>query len=141
MRTLQALLPCLESMKRRTDQGLVSSRVRLGGPASAYSFGDTLCPLLPGVRWPEGSDRALPEHMRTLQALLPRPQHLKRARVPLGFIVEVRRLRCRAIPAREAMKTYLLSAQDLDSLPVYKVCCRAHGKPDAGLGALLPRTV
>lgn len=58
--------------------------------------------------------------MQTLQAVLPRPQHLKHACVPLGFIIEVRRLLCRAIPAKEAMKTYHLGAQDLQRLPVCK---------------------
>ena len=91
----------------------------------------------PGVRGPEGSERALPEHMRTLQALLPRPQHLKDAPVPLGFIVAVRRLLCRAIPAREALRTYHLSAQDLGGLPVCKACCCRHSKPNgAGLMVL-----
>ena len=85
----------------------------------------------PGGRGPEGPERALPEHMRTLQALLPRPEHLKHAPVPLGFIVEVRRLLCRAIPAREALRTYHLSAGDLDRLPIYKVRCCAHCSPNA----------
>ena len=78
--------------------------------------------VLSGARGSEGSERAPPEHVRTLQALLPRPEHLKHAPVPLGFIVEVRRLLCQAIPARDALRTYHLSAQDLESLPVCKVC-------------------
>ena len=84
-----------------------------------------------GARGPEGPERALPEHMRTLQALLPRPERLRHAPVPLGFIVEVRRLLCRAIPAREALRTYHLSAGNLDRLPIYKVCSWAHCSPDA----------
>ncbi|CAL5229746.1 g13128 [Coccomyxa viridis] len=82
-----------------------------------------------GGRGPEGPERALPEHMRTLQALLPRPEHLKHAPVPLGFIVEVRRLLCRAIPAREALRTYHLSAGDLDRLPIYKAPVLPQDRP------------
>ena len=80
----------------------------------------------PGVRRSEASDKALPEHMRTLQAILPHPKHSKHAPVPLGFIVEVRRLLCSAIPAREALKTYRLSAQDIAQLPIYKVLLQLH---------------
>ena len=67
--------------------------------------------------------------MRTLQAVLPRPQALKHSRVPLGFMVEVRRLLCRAILAKQALRMYQLSAQELQTLPVCKVappsahCC------------------
>ena len=68
-----------------------------------------------------GLARALPQHMRTLQTVLPRPQALKHSRVPLGFMVEVRRLLCRAIPARQALRMYQLSAQELQRLPVCKV--------------------
>lgn len=105
-------------------KGSLLNGVGLRGPAAAWLLSYSSFP--PGMCGLEGSERALPEHMRTLQALLPRPQHLKHAPVPLGFIVEVRRLLCRAIPAREALKTYHLSAQDVGSLPICKVCCCSH---------------
>ena len=59
--------------------------------------------------------------MRTLQAVLPRPQALKHSRVPLGFMIEVRGLLCRAIPEKQALRMYQLTAQELQTLPVCKV--------------------
>ena len=93
--------------------------------------------LTGAARQSEGSERALPQHLRTLQAVLPCPEHLKHARVPLGFMVAVRRLLCRAIPAKEALKAYHLSAEDLQRLPTCKVACqRLRGSlPAASIGA------
>lgn len=68
-----------------------------------------------------GSARVLPQQVRTLQAVLPRPQALKHSRVPLGFMIEVRGLLCRAIPAKLALRAFQLSARELQTLPVCKV--------------------
>ena len=75
------------------------------------------------ARQSEASERALPQHLVTLRAVLPCPERLKHARVPLGFMVAVRRLLCKAIPAKEALKAYHLSAEDLQRLPICKVGC------------------
>ena len=106
-------------MRRRSSLVVLSRSAVWSCEDSLLHAATEAFPVPPGVR---GTERAPPEHVRALQALLPRPQHLKHAPVPLGFIVEVRRQLCRAIPARDALRTYHLSAQDLESLPVYKVC-------------------
>ena len=82
------------------------------------------CSLSAGAaRQSEASERALPQHLVTLRAVLPCPKRLKHARVPLGFMVAVRRLLCRAIPVKEALKVYHLFAEDLQRLPICKVGC------------------
>ena len=94
------------------------------------------CSLSAGAaRQSEASERALPQHLVTLRAVLPCPERLKHARAPLGFIVAVRRLLCRAIPAKEALKVYHLSAEDLQRLPICKVgfgCLVQGASPQAG---------
>lgn len=119
-------------MRRRIEHVMLSRSAVWGCEDPLLHAATEASHVLPGVRWSEGSERTPPEHVRTLQALLPQPEHLKDAPVPLGFIVEVRRLLCRAIAARDALKTYHLSAQDLESLPVYKVCFCAHCEVGVG---------
>ena len=92
------------------------------------------CVSTGAARQSEGSERALPQHLRTLQAVLPCPVHMQHARAPPGFMVAVRRLLCRAIPAREALKAYHLSAEDLQRLPICKVGCECLIQGTAQVG-------
>ena len=106
-------------------------RYRLTGE-NCDSDGCEHCCLSAGAaRLSEGSERALPQHLKTLQAVLPCPERLKHARVPLGFIVAVRRLLCTAVTAKEALKAYHLSTEDLQRLPICKVGreCAIQGRP------------